>query len=256
MPTIRPATPADLARLPEIDNSFTTDAIIEVTTTPQGFELKERPLPTPIHKTYPVDEDPADAPTQVYVATEGDTLCGFIALTHETWNHRLSITAIELSPTHRGQGLGRALMEQGATYGKSQGARTYWLEVTNLNAPAIRAYQHWGFTFCGLDTTLYTGTSTPTETALFMSRSLEPAPAATSTSASASAPQGATAPTTAPGPVAAPTPAPSAAPAPALDPAPTPTADLPAAPDPHPHPAPAPDLAPTAAPTPKPEDRP
>lgn len=53
---------------------------------------------------------------------------------------------------------------------KELGARHVWLEVTHINAPAVRACLRMGFTFCGLDTTLYGGTASTGEQALFLSR--------------------------------------------------------------------------------------
>ncbi|MGC8488463.1 MAG: hypothetical protein ACP5QO_09645 [Clostridia bacterium] len=47
-----------------------------------------------------------------------------------------------------------------------------WLEVSNLNVPAINAYEALGFTVVGLDTSLYRGTRARGEVALFMARDL------------------------------------------------------------------------------------
>ena len=63
-------------------------------------------------------------------------------------------------------------MELSVRHGRELGARTLWLEVTNVNAPAIRAYLRMGFTVCGLDTSLYRGTESADETAIFMSQDL------------------------------------------------------------------------------------
>lgn len=168
---IRPATTADLPGLAAVDSSFTTSTVFEVTGTPTGFTLAERPLPAPVRKVFPADA-PHTSPEDIFVATDGPALCGYLSLCHHSWNQRLEITAIELDPGYRGQGLGRALVEHGAAHGRALGARTYWLEVSNLNTPAIHAYRRWGFTLCGLDTTLYTGTPSAAETALFLSRPL------------------------------------------------------------------------------------
>lgn len=56
-----------------------------------------------------------------------------------------------------------------AQFARERGAGHIWLEVTNINAPAIHAYRRMGFTFCGLDTTLYDGTPSQGEQALYMS---------------------------------------------------------------------------------------
>ncbi|MFC0598524.1 GNAT family N-acetyltransferase [Streptomyces palmae] len=168
--TYRPLARTDHSRLAALDSSFTTDTRYVVTATPAGFTVRPVPLDPPLTKHFP-DEDDEPAEYTV-VALEGDRVCGAIAVDYEAWNHRLAIRDIAVAPAHRGRGMGRGLMAQALAYGRSRGARTAWLEVTDLNAPAIRAYQRMGFTFCGLDTSLYIGTASEGETALFMSKAL------------------------------------------------------------------------------------
>ncbi|RSS64686.1 GNAT family N-acetyltransferase, partial [Streptomyces sp. WAC07061] len=66
-------------------------------------------------------------------------------------------------------GVGRELMERAVGFARERGAGHIWLEVTNVNAPAIHAYRRMGFAFCGLDTALYHGTESEGEHALYMS---------------------------------------------------------------------------------------
>nr|WP_255650238.1 GNAT family N-acetyltransferase [Frankia sp. ArI3] len=104
------------------------------------------------------------------VACSGEELCGFVATSFEPWNSRLTIGDIEVSPGYRRQGVGRTLMNYAFDFARECGAGHVWLEVTNINAPAIRAYLRMGFTFCGLDILLYEGTESAGERALFMSQ--------------------------------------------------------------------------------------
>ncbi|CAM5360358.1 GNAT family N-acetyltransferase [Streptomyces abikoensis] len=170
----RPALPGEHAAVEAIDNSFTTGTVLEVTASDEGFRLRETPVGPPLRKVYPQDEegveDEEDA--HVIVALSGDEPCGAITLTHAEWNHRLVIADLRVAPAHRGRGIGPALMEHGLAHGRQLGARTAWLEVTNVNAPAVRVYRRMGFALCGLDTSLYRGTVSEGETALFMSRPL------------------------------------------------------------------------------------
>ncbi|MBP2479073.1 ribosomal protein S18 acetylase RimI-like enzyme [Crossiella equi] len=168
-PTFRTATPADRAALSTLDNSFTTGTVFEVNATGHGFELCERPVVPPLHKVFPAEE-PAEADHTIVAVAE--RVVGGIELDLHSWNRRLTIANIAIAPEHRGRGLGRALLERGLAHGRAHGARTCWLEVSSVNAPAVHAYRRWGFTLCGLDTTLYTGTESEGETALFMARSL------------------------------------------------------------------------------------
>ncbi|GAA2814616.1 GNAT family N-acetyltransferase [Streptomyces showdoensis] len=153
----------------------------EVEAGPEGFRLRETPVDPPLVKVFPDDEDddgdgddedhPFDG-LHVEVAVAGGRVCGFVAVRVEQWNRRLVVDTIAVAPGHRGTGIGAVLMERACAHGLRRGARTAWLEVTNLNVPAVRAYRRMGFELCGLDTTLYRGTASEGETALFMSRPL------------------------------------------------------------------------------------
>ncbi|MFI1253139.1 GNAT family N-acetyltransferase [Streptomyces netropsis] len=170
-----------------LDNSFTTDSVIEVTSTDDGFRLREVAVDPPLRKVFPDDEeddgadgggeeggpDDGTSTTRVVVALDGDgALCGAITTEFTAWNSRLVIADVRVAPGHRGRGVGRGLMDRALDHGRELGARTAWLEVTNVNAPAVRAYRRMGFTLCGVDVTLYTGTASEGEQALFMSRPL------------------------------------------------------------------------------------
>lgn len=114
-------------------------------------------------------ETDADAETD----TDTDTVCGYVEVEVQEWNRRLVVHVIAVAPGYRGRGVGAGLMERALAYGSSHGARTAWLETTSVNVPAVRAYRRMGFVLCGLDTTLYNGTSSEGETALFMSKPID-----------------------------------------------------------------------------------
>ncbi|GAA3863191.1 hypothetical protein GCM10022227_20530 [Streptomyces sedi] len=178
----RLAQPEDDEALSELDGSFTTDAVFEVTVTDEGFRIRETPIDPPLHKVFPeddeegADEEGADdesedgEPRRTVVAFAGDELCGFVETSFSPWNRRLTIQDIEVAPEWRGKGVGRTLMGHALDFARERGAGHAWLEVTHINAPAIRAYRKMGFAFCGLDTSLYAGTESANEQALFMVR--------------------------------------------------------------------------------------
>ncbi|MFH8790640.1 GNAT family N-acetyltransferase [Streptomyces roseoverticillatus] len=171
----RPALPGERTGAEAIDNSFTTATVLDVTASEEGFRLLETPVDPPLRKVYPAEDEGVEEggeDAHVIVARAGDALCGAISLTLSEWNHRLVIADLRVAPGHRGRGIGPALMERGLAHGRKLGARTAWLEVTNVNAPAVRVYRRMGFALCGLDTSLYRGTASEGETALFMSRPL------------------------------------------------------------------------------------
>jgi ribosomal protein S18 acetylase RimI-like enzyme len=170
----RIAAPEDTEAIKDLDSSFTTDTVFQVTVTEEGFALREAPVEPPVTKVFPEDEpdgdDGDDADSRAFVAhgAAGD-LAGFVAVSYSGWNRRLIIENIAVAPQHRGRGVGRALMGLAKEFARERGAGHLWLEITNINAPAIHAYQRMGFAFCGLDTTLYEGTPARGEHALYMS---------------------------------------------------------------------------------------
>ncbi|MGP3684189.1 GNAT family N-acetyltransferase [Streptomyces sp. IBSNAI002] len=178
----RPARPEDAGAIEALDGSFTTDTVFEVVPPDGagfGFLLREVPADPPLYKEFPPEEHDeqgsgggagAGADARTYVALDGGLVCGFAAVGYAAWNRRLTVEDIEVSPGHRGRGIGRALMECAADFARERGAGHLWLEVSSVNAPAVHAYRRMGFTLCGLDTTLYGGTPASGEKALFMSR--------------------------------------------------------------------------------------
>ncbi|MFD0265294.1 GNAT family N-acetyltransferase [Streptomyces sp. NPDC127106] len=173
----RTARPEDAEAIVALDGSFTTSTVFEVAVTDGGFALREVPVDPPLVKVFPddgFDDDsgddgrPDDDRTFVAVGADG-ALAGFAAVSYSAWNRRLTIEDIEVAPDHRGRGVGRALIGHAADFARERGAGHIWLEVTNVNAPAIHAYRRMGFAFCGLDTSLYQGTASEGEQALYMS---------------------------------------------------------------------------------------
>ncbi|MFK0259026.1 GNAT family N-acetyltransferase [Streptomyces sp. NPDC090445] len=178
----RTARPEDAEAIVALDGSFTTSTVFEVAVTDGGFALREVPVDPPLVKVFPDefgddDDDDDDAgeggaegDSRTFVAVGADgALAGYAAVFYSPWNRRLTIEDIEVAPDHRGRGLGRALIGHAAGFARERGAGHIWLEVTNVNAPAIHAYRRMGFAFCGLDTSLYQGTVSEGEHALYMS---------------------------------------------------------------------------------------
>ncbi|MBK3560914.1 GNAT family N-acetyltransferase [Streptomyces sp. MBT56] len=180
---IRTATPEDTGLVEALDGSFTTATVFQVETAENGFTLRETVVDPPLTKVFPEDEDdegdgdsgtegdqgPQGDPTFLAVAPDG-SLAGFVSVAYARWNRRLTIEDIEVAPDHRGRGVGRALMSQAEEFARERGAGHIWLEVTNINAPAIHAYHRMGFALCGLDTSLYESTASAGEYALYLSK--------------------------------------------------------------------------------------
>lgn len=160
-----------------IKGEFTSDTVFDVVRSENGFTLRPVPLDPPVHKVFPDDEPESDevpGDERRFVALDGDRVCGYVDTAYEPWNRRLTIVDIEVAGPYQGRGIGRTLMDHAVERARECGAGHVWLEVTNINGPAVRAYQRMGFGFCGLDTTLYSGTASEGETALYMSLPLAP----------------------------------------------------------------------------------
>ncbi|MFF9623991.1 GNAT family N-acetyltransferase [Streptomyces griseosporeus] len=178
----RMARPEDTEAIEALDGSFTTRTVFQVAVTADGFTLREIPVDPPVHKVFPAesgDEDDGDGSdaaveedpnSRTFVAVGSDgCLAGFASVSYTPWNRRLVIDDFEVAPPYRRLGVGRALVSRAAEFARERGAGHLWLEVTNINAPAIHAYRRMGFVFCGLDTMLYAGTPSSGEHALYMS---------------------------------------------------------------------------------------
>ncbi|MFE9413265.1 GNAT family N-acetyltransferase [Streptomyces sp. NPDC006704] len=155
-----------------IKGEFSSDTVFEVVGSDGGFTIRPARLHPPVHKVFPDNETVAGETSQAerrFVALDGERVCGYVDTEYEPWNRRLIIADIEVAGPYQGRGIGRTLMSHAIGWARECGAGHVWLEVTNINAPAIRAYQRMGFTFCGLDTSLYSATESEGETALYMS---------------------------------------------------------------------------------------
>ncbi|KUL38888.1 streptothricin acetyltransferase [Streptomyces sp. NRRL F-4489] len=159
-----------------IKGEFVSDTVFEVVGSGSGFTFRPVKLDQPVHKVFPDDEPERDEVSEGnrrFVALDRDRVCGYVDTEYEPWNRRLTIADIEVAGPYQGRGIGRTLMSHAIDWARERGAGHVWLEVTNINAPAIRVYQRMGFIFCGLDTSLYSGTKSDGETALYMSLFLD-----------------------------------------------------------------------------------
>lgn len=159
----------DARALGALDTSFTSDFAYCVVPGKDSLELRLEPTVLRIKKRFLLD---LHQPVwdQGFVAVEEDKLCGFIATRYEPWNRRLAIMHFYVDLAHRRQGIGRRLTERAIESGGLAGARAAWVETSNLNHPGILAYQRLGFSLCGFDLTLYQGTPSEGEFAIYLSR--------------------------------------------------------------------------------------
>jgi ribosomal protein S18 acetylase RimI-like enzyme len=171
---IRPAhVERDAELIRSLDMSFETAAILDVQTDDRAFRLVEKKVDPPLSKTF--DLGRLDAPHEwerVWLALDGEEAVGVVATQDDSWNRRLIIWHLYVNPSHRRRGVARQLLDAALVAARETGARTAWLETSNLNLPAVRAYERLGFRICGLDTSLYNATPAEGEVALFLCRPL------------------------------------------------------------------------------------
>ena len=171
---IRPAeVERDGALIRSVDTSFETGVIFHVQSDGRGFRLVEVAIEPSIVKRFPLDElDAGREWESAWLALDNGQAVGVAATQYEPWNRRTTIWHLYVSPGYRRRGIGRRLVETALAAAREAGARTAWLETSNVNVPGVRAYERLGFRLCGLDTTLYDGTPAEGEVALFLCRSL------------------------------------------------------------------------------------
>ena len=86
------------------------------------------------------------APYTTYVVAEEDnSLIGYAGLSKLANSESADIQTIAVSDSHRGQGIGRALMENLLAYAREQGAKEVFLEVREDKPTPQSLYSSLGF---------------------------------------------------------------------------------------------------------------
>ncbi len=75
---------------------------------------------------------------------EGD-IAGYMILLKRKKSDRLRVYSIGVAPSHRKQGLGRAMIRYAEKYGKDHGYSQLSLEVCEYNESAVQLYKATGF---------------------------------------------------------------------------------------------------------------
>ena len=97
-----------------------------------------------------------DAPhSYPLVALLEDRLSGYVCLM--SLFEEAQILDIAVAPDQRGRGVAAALMASAITLAVEKGAETLALEVRSTNTSAIRMYERFGFSRCGLRAKYYEG---------------------------------------------------------------------------------------------------
>jgi ribosomal protein S18 acetylase RimI-like enzyme len=103
----------------------------------------------------------------VYFAYADGHLAGQITITKH-WNAYAWIDDFAVDVEFRRHGIGRALMQKAVDWAKGRHLPGIMLETQDVNVPACRFYEKFGFTLRGFDTHLYKGLNPSTnEIALY-----------------------------------------------------------------------------------------
>jgi ribosomal protein S18 acetylase RimI-like enzyme len=161
-----------------IDTAFETDVVFDLVIAGHSIELVERRLDGPLTKRYSIGEvfAPWARWDRGWVAEDATSpgpraIVGFAAAEYEAWHARLVLWFLYIAPAWRRRGVGRALLREVESHGRSVGATHVWLETSNVNVPGVAAYERLGYSLCGADR-LYYGEYMPGETALYLAKML------------------------------------------------------------------------------------
>ena len=92
---------------------------------------------------------------KLFGAIQKGNVIGYLELSHEQWNNRMRISNILVEESHRGQGIGKALMEKAYLTAVQEKARMLILETQSCNFNAISFYRSCGFSIIGFDLFAY-----------------------------------------------------------------------------------------------------
>ncbi|MFC6343656.1 GNAT family N-acetyltransferase, partial [Nocardioides hankookensis] len=112
------------------------DTLFQVASVAQASRVVSRLAPLAPQPPMPYDED-----GDLVTVRLGDRASG-IAAYAEDW---VGFRGIEVSPEHRRQGLGVAVMAALLEWGAERGATTAYLQVLGDNVPALALYERLGF---------------------------------------------------------------------------------------------------------------
>jgi GNAT superfamily N-acetyltransferase len=162
---IRPAVPADIAILVELDHSFATDHVWQMEFLPEheqsqiNVNFRKVRLPRSVRVDYPrlarsLTDDWSRLSGLLVAELEKQPIgyAGLILdrITKATW-----VTDLVVNKPQRRQGIGSALLLAAAEWAATQDSHDLVLEMQPKNHPAIQLSFKLGFEFCGYNDLYY-----------------------------------------------------------------------------------------------------
>ena len=141
---IRPARPEDAATLVALGTQVGREEGAWLLTSDAWRSVSEERRYLRALKRY------ADA--AVFVAEDAGQLVGRLSLARDPHpaSHHVADLGILVAASHRGRGIGRALLEQAVAWARDAGVSKIELHVFPWNEPALRLYESFGFEREGL----------------------------------------------------------------------------------------------------------
>lgn len=82
---------------------------------------------------------------QYYQIDHQGQAVGYLALVPDAQSQKVQLSKFYITETMRGQGVGKAALQEVMEIAREQGYKTLWLTVNKYNASAIAAYERMGF---------------------------------------------------------------------------------------------------------------
>lgn len=161
---IRPATPADLPRLRDIDSTIESTRYLHLNRTGEalsrGWHLEERPLREKLIASNPLDDDTAFVMKQIVtgadeglalVAEHDDALVACLIAQPHPPTGTLRLLDLRVDYDRRREGLGLALLFQCIQGARQRSLRAVTTRTLTNNFPAAQLLNKAGFDLAGLD---------------------------------------------------------------------------------------------------------
>jgi len=164
---IRPAAPADLEQLTDIDGTVESSHYLHVERTGEQFSISwkidARPLRTKLIDRNAMDDDTRFTIKQIVggieeglalVAEHDGIVVASLAAQVQPENSTLRLIDLRVDYDHRGQGVGSAMLFQAIQDARERGLRAVAARTLTNNLPASQFLLKRGFDLAGLDTQL------------------------------------------------------------------------------------------------------
>ncbi len=153
---IRPARPKDLEVCIALEHSYTTDRVWQMEAREENGVLtttfRVASLPREMRVEYPRQGEALLTGWQQrdgFLVAEEGRVCGYVALTEESEHGIARVGDLVVDRPWRRRGIGSALLQAAAQWGREQELGRLVVEVQTKNYPAIRLCHSQGLTFCG-----------------------------------------------------------------------------------------------------------